>query len=53
MIKNPKVISGEDLVINALNKMENSKITALVVAAKDGKPEGIIHLHDIVKSGVM
>ena len=53
MIKNPKTVSGEDLVINALNKMENSAITALVIVDNEGRPEGIIHLHDIVKSGVM
>ena len=27
--------------------MEERKITSLFVVAKDGRPEGILHLHDL------
>ena len=53
MIKNPKVISEDDLVIKALRKMEGSSITALIVPDAAGIPAGVIHLHDVIKSGVV
>ncbi len=52
MTKNPKIIQYTDRVINAFNLMENSKITQLVVE-KEGSYVGIIHLHDILKEGIV
>ncbi|MBI5206903.1 MAG: KpsF/GutQ family sugar-phosphate isomerase [Candidatus Firestonebacteria bacterium] len=52
MIKNPKVITKECLAIEALRKMEDFAITSLVVTDKDSIPEGIIHIHDILKAGI-
>ncbi len=53
MVKNPKIISEGELVIKALGIMEEKSITVLLVLSKDGRPNGIIHLHDILKSGVV
>lgn len=53
MTKNPKVISAEALAAKALQVMESFSITALFILNGDGKPEGIIHLHDILKAKVV
>jgi arabinose-5-phosphate isomerase len=51
MTKNPKTISPDLLASEALEILNSSKITALIVT--DGKtPVGIVHLHDILRAGV-
>jgi len=52
MTKNPKYITLDKYVLEALEIMERHNITILPVL-EDGKPIGIIHLHDILKSGVI
>jgi len=51
MTKNPKSVSSEMLAVEALNIMEQSSITSLVVL-NGNDVEGIIHLHDILQAGV-
>ena len=53
MSKNPKMISEDELAAKALSIMENHSITALIVPDEDGKAKGIIHLHDILKQGIV
>lgn len=53
MTKNPKTISEEELAAKALSIMQGYSITALVVSDNDGKPIGIIHLHDILRQGIV
>ena len=53
MTKNPKTISKSELAVVALGRMEDFKITILFVVADDGRPQGIIHLHDILTSGAV
>ncbi len=53
MTRNPKVISPDSLVGEALNMMEKYKIMVLPVVNEEGKPVGIIHLHDILGSGII
>ena len=53
MTKNPKVISKDALAARALQVMERHSITALVVSNEEGKPTGIIHLHDLLKAGIV
>ncbi len=53
MTRNPKIVSEEELAAKALSIMESYSITALVVPDNDGKPIGIIHLHDILKQGIV
>ena len=55
MTKNPKTILKNALAVNALQKMEELKITSLfVVESEDDKsPAGVIHIHDIVKAGII
>jgi arabinose-5-phosphate isomerase len=47
MTAGPVTIGRRDLATEALNLMETKKITSLVVLAKDGRIDGIIHLHDL------
>ncbi|MDD4555759.1 MAG: KpsF/GutQ family sugar-phosphate isomerase [Alphaproteobacteria bacterium] len=51
MTKNPKVITSDALVAEAVALMNEKKITQLF-AMKDNKPVGVIHLHDCLKAGV-
>ncbi len=52
MTKNPKIIKSTDMVSDALNILEYFSITQLVVA-DNGCYKGIIHLHDILKEGIL
>lgn len=45
----PKTISGDSLAVEALNIMEEKKITSLVVTDEDKNIKGIVHLHDLWK----
>jgi arabinose-5-phosphate isomerase len=52
MTKNPKTIKKDFLASFALQQMEKFNITSLIVSDGSNKPEGIIHLHDLVKLGL-
>lgn len=52
MTKDPRTISSGELAAKALAIMEGHSITALVALGLDGKPEGVIHIHDILKEGI-
>jgi len=52
MTVNPKTISSNDMVIDALNILEDFSITQLVVV-DDLVYKGVIHLHDILKEGIV
>ena len=47
MTKNPKVIAADDLASAALKMMEDHHITALFVCDREGRLEGILHIHDL------
>jgi len=51
MTRGPKVAPPDMLAGEALNKMEG-RITALFVV-EDGRPIGIVHVHDLLRRGVM
>jgi arabinose-5-phosphate isomerase len=54
MTRAPKVIAAETLAAEAVAVMEQYPITALfIVDQQSKKPIGIIHLHDIIKAGVV
>lgn len=53
MSKNPKTIGITDMVVDAFNTMENNTITQLVVVDEAGNYQGIIHIHDILKEGIL
>jgi arabinose-5-phosphate isomerase len=47
MTPDPITIDKGDLATEALNIMEEKKITSLVIRNKEGRVDGIIHLHDL------
>lgn len=53
MSKNPKTIMHNILAAEALNIMETFKITSLVVIDQLRKPVGVVHIHDIIRAGVI
>ena len=52
MTKNPKVISPDAMATEAVKLMHDKKITNIFAVA-DGKPVGVIHIHDCLNSGVV
>ena len=53
MTRNPKTISPDVLAVEALNRMQQHSITCLFVCQEPEFPTGIIHLHDLLRAGVV
>lgn len=53
MSKKPKSIDPTALAIEALRLMEEHSITSLLTLDEDRRTTGIIHLHDILKAGIL
>jgi arabinose-5-phosphate isomerase len=52
MTRNPKTINADELAVNALDQMRKAEITQLAVI-DNKKYLGIIHLHDLIKEGLI
>ena len=52
MTKNPRTIASDTLVVNALSLMRHNNITQLLVVDKN-KYKGVVHLHDILREGIL
>jgi len=52
MGRQPKTIDRGELAIQAFNRMREHNITQLLVL-KDGLYDGIVHLHDLLKEGII
>ena len=52
MTKNPKTIQLSSMVTDALNILEDFSITQLIVADQE-EYKGVLHLHDILKEGIV
>ncbi|MDH3444987.1 MAG: KpsF/GutQ family sugar-phosphate isomerase [Deltaproteobacteria bacterium] len=54
MTRNPKTVPAEMLAAEALHVMEQFPITSLFIQDGENKnPIGVIHLHDIIKAGIV
>ena len=53
MSANPKTISDHVLAVEALTVMESASITALIVEDQNQHPIGVLHMHDILRAGVV
>ncbi len=53
MTENPKTIDKDRMAEYALKVMEDNQITSLVVLDDNKKVEGLIHMHDLLKAGVV
>jgi arabinose-5-phosphate isomerase len=51
--RNPKTITRDSLAAKAVALMEQYSITSLLILDEMGRPEGIIHLHDLLRAGVV
>ena len=52
MSRNPRTIGAEELAVNALDIMRKNNITQLIVS-ENGAYAGVIHLHDLIKEGLI
>lgn len=52
MNKTPKQIESSELAINAMQLLEKYNITQLIVT-ENGKYKGFVHLHDLLKEGII
>ena len=53
MTPHPKTIDQDALAAGALEVMERHAITSLLIVDREGRPEGVIHLHDLLRVGVV
>jgi len=54
MSRNPKTITAEELATQAVSIMEQHSITSLFILENGGrKPKGVVHLHDLLKAGIV
>ncbi len=53
MTRDPKRIEARELAARALAVMQEHSITSIVVLDPKGRPEGVIHIHDILKQGIL
>ena len=53
MTKNPKTVAETDFAASALHLMEKYSITALAVVDNLNTPIGVVHIHDLLKAGVV
>jgi len=53
MTHNPKTISQEEVAAKAVEIMERYAITSLICIDEANRPAGVIHLHDLLKAGVV
>lgn len=53
MSANPRVISQDSLAVDAINLMNTHKITSLVVTDDEKQPVGVIHMHDLLRAGIV
>lgn len=53
MTKSPKTVKEKSYAASALHLMEKHEITALPVVDENGKTAGIVHIHDLLKAGVV
>jgi len=51
--REPKTIQADDLAAKALEVMETWQITSLVIRDADGRPLGLIHMHDILRAKIV
>lgn len=52
MISSPRTIAPEALAAEAVHVMEKLEISVLIVVDKDRRPVGMVHIHELLQSGV-
>ena len=52
MTRGGECIDSSVLAVEALTRMHDSKITVLVCTDGEGRVEGVVHLHDLLRAGI-
>ncbi|PKP05935.1 MAG: D-arabinose 5-phosphate isomerase [Bacteroidetes bacterium HGW-Bacteroidetes-5] len=52
MSSKPKMVDATELAVMAFNIMEQNKITSVIVTER-GKYIGLVHIHDIIREGIV
>ena len=53
MTRRPKTVTRDTLAAKAVALMEQYSITVLIVAGEENNIEGVVHLHDLLKAGIV
>ena len=53
MTPDPKTITADALAVEALDRLRKYDINQLVVVAADSTYLGFIHLHDLIREGLI
>jgi arabinose-5-phosphate isomerase len=53
MTKNPKRMFADELAVEALNLMDKHQITMLPIVDINQTPIGVLHMHDLIRAGVV
>ncbi len=52
MSKNPKTIAPDAMAVDALEMLEENKISVLI-AEENGKYAGVVHIHNLIREGIL
>lgn len=53
MCQTPKIIQEDEMAIKALETMRQHNITSLLVVDNNNNYTGVVHLHDIIREGII
>jgi arabinose-5-phosphate isomerase len=53
MSRRPKTVAASAVAESALARMEEHAITSLFIVDEEGRPRGVLHLHDLLRAGVV
>jgi arabinose-5-phosphate isomerase len=53
MTTQPKLIGRDELAAKAVQVMEHHKITSLFIVDNAARPEGVVHLHDLMQAFIV
>jgi arabinose-5-phosphate isomerase len=52
MTGSPKTVGRDELAVTALELMERHRITQLFIVDDAGRPDGVLHLHDLLRAKI-
>lgn len=52
MTRHPKTVHGETMAAQVLEIMEEHNILQMVIVDAEHRPQGMVHLHDLLKAGI-
>jgi arabinose-5-phosphate isomerase len=52
MTRQPRVITAQQLAVDAVNSMQEHQVTALLVVDAEAKLVGALNIHDLLRAGV-